>query len=332
MGSRMKALKGIWMVGLVALICVACNTITEDLQPCSNYVSFTYTRNMKYADAFPLEVKKVDLFVFDAANRFVTCFSRLNSLEDGGKIELTLPAGKYHLVAWAGLYERSYLFKKELVKGVSTPEELTVRMQREYLSGKEKVGYTNKELDALWHAEADIEVSPASSSHTIMDLTKNTNKIRLVLQMNDGSSLKADDLEFSITGRNGYLNFDNSLLPDDTVVYYPYYLADVVLKAQINDGGLSAIVAEMNSLRLMDGEKMRLLIKRKDGKKVVDIDLIQYLLLTKMEGHQLSAQEYLDRQDEYAMVFWLANDIDGNYMIVQIKINDWILRIQDTDF
>ena len=34
--------------------------------------------------------------------------------------------------------------------------------------------------------------------------------------------------------------------------------------------------------------------------------LNQYLLLTQMEGHDISAQEYLDRQDEYSIVFFLT--------------------------
>ncbi len=327
----MNVLKNIWIIATMLTVNTACHTITEKLQPCSNYVSFTYTRNMKFVDAFPVEVKKIDLFVFDAEDRFITCISRQAPFEESGKMELPLPSGKYHLIVWAGLYESSYLFKKELVKGVSTPDELTVKMQREYVDGESGVANMNKELDALWHAEAYVELTDSQSRHITMDLTKNTNKMRLVVQMHDGSPLISDDLEFSITGRNGFLNFDNSLLPDSTVIYRPYYFQNVTFQEDTDEDGISAAVTEMNTLRLVEHEKMRLQISRKDGEKLVDIDLIQYLLLTKMEGHQLPVQEYLDRQDEYAMIFWLAIDGKGNYMIMQIKINDWILRPQDAD-
>ena len=33
--------------------------------------------------------------------------------------------------------------------------------------------------------------------------------------------------------------------------------------------------------------------------------LVKYLLLTEAEGHEMTNQEYLDRQDEYNMTFFL---------------------------
>lgn len=39
---------------------------------------------------------------------------------------------------------------------------------------------------------------------------------------------------------------------------------------------------------------------------MLNINLNNYLLLTKMEGHDISAQEYLDRQDEYSIIFFLT--------------------------
>lgn len=327
MRSKMNALKGLLVAGMALVMTASCDTITEELPPCGNYVRFTYTRNMKFADAFPVEVKSVDLFVFDEADRFVTCLSRISPFAAGGQMELSLPPGRYRLIAWAGLSDNSYLFRKELEPGVSTPEDLTVCMKREHPEGEEGGAVMNRELDALYHAETTVEISEAQSRTTVMDLTKNTNKLRLVVQADSATPLEAADLDFRVTGANGFLNYDNSLLPDEQIVYLPYFRSEATLDGRANEGGLKAVIAELNTLRLMENEPMRLLVTRKDGQKVVDVDLVEYLLLTKMEGHQMPAQEYLDRQDEYAMIFLL----NGDYMVVQIKINDWVVRIQDGD-
>lgn len=325
----MNALKSVLMIVMTLFMLVSCDTITEDLPQCRNYVRFTYTRNMKFADAFSVEVKKVDLFVFDEKDRFVTCLSSISPFAPCGKVALDLPSGKYHLIAWAGLSENSYLFCNNLVAGVSTPEDLTVRMKREYLARRQDEAVMNRELDALWHCETIVEVSEEQSKTTVMDLTKDTNKLRLVVQADSGTSLDVTDLDFRLVGTNGYLNYDNSLLPDEPVVYLPYYLSDVTVGDQTGEGGVKAVIAELNTLRLLKDASMKLLVTRKkDGRKVVDINLVEYLLLTKMEGHQMSAQEYLDRQDEYSIVFLL----NGEYMVVQVQINDWVIRIQEGDF
>ena len=57
----------------------------------------------------------------------------------------------------------------------------------------------------------------------------------------------------------------------------------------------------------MNGENYRLIVRHEGWEKdVLNVNLNNYLLLTKMEGHRISAQEYLDRQDEYSIVFFLT--------------------------
>lgn len=54
-------------------------------------------------------------------------------------------------------------------------------------------------------------------------------------------------------------------------------------------------------MRLLEHKKVYLTLTRKsDSKELMKVDLIPYLLLTKMEGHNIPAQEYLDRRCEYA--------------------------------
>ena len=56
---------------------------------------------------------------------------------------------------------------------------------------------------------------------------------------------------------------------------------------------------------------------------MLNVNLNDYLLLTKMEGHRISPQEYLDRQDEYSIIFFLTPRYAP---IVRISLRLRILR------
>jgi len=312
----------VWVMAWTSsFLSVSCDTITEDLPPCDNYIAFRYDYNMMFVDAFPSKVTRVDVYVFDETGKYVTRFSdERTSFGEGYRMPCTLPSGKYHLVVWAGLYDRSY----EFADTISTPDELTVRMRR----GAD--GVQNKELDALWHGEAEMIVTDVEQRTVTVNLVKDTNRFRIVVQGASEIGLEQESVDFTITDSNGFLASDNSLLPDGQIIYKPYYKTDANLGEE--EGGMNAVVAELNTLRLVNGSKSRLLIHNREGKKLVNIDLIKYLLLTKMEGHDMPSQEYLDRQDEYAMIFFLNKDAQGNYAIIQIKVNGWIIRPQSGDF
>jgi len=317
-------IQSVW-VFLVLMGLFSCSTITEDLPLCSHQVAFRYDYNMKYADAFPVEVKKVDLFVFDENYRFVTAFQEeREQFGEGFRIPLSLPEGKYHLLAWAGLYERSYDFLKQFVPGKTTMDELKVKVLRQ------SDGSRKEELDALWHGETSLTLNQQEAQTTVVNLTKDTNKFRILVQCQQGLSLDSADLKFSIWDDNGYLAADNSLLHDSFIHYQPYVQrAENV--SEDPSRPLKAVVAEMNTSRLLENKHPRLVIQGKEGEEIINIDLIKYLLLTKMEGHQMSAQEYLDRQDEYALIFFLNRDSSGHYLLVQVKVNGWIIRPQSGD-
>lgn len=330
----------IWakMSALACLVLLAsCSTITEDLPLCVSQLTFRYDYNMKYVDAFPVAVKKLDVYVFDSEDRFVTVFSEeRDAFGENFHIPLSLPEGRYHFITWAGRYERSYAFKEELIPGQSTPDDLCVKMRR----GND--GIQNTELDALWHGDTWADISPERNQTVTIGLTKDTNRFRIVVQGPNGWDGEA--LLFSIKDQNGYLDSNNDLLPDSQISYCPYFQQLAEVDGEINSSAetgttnapqtakLKAAVAEMNTLRLMENSHPRLQIRHPDGTSIVNIDLIQYLLLTKMEGYDMGAQEYLDRQDEFALVFFLAQDASGKYVVMKITVNGWTLRPQNGDF
>ena len=91
------------------------------------------------------------------------------------------------------------------------------------------------------------------------------------------------------------------------------------------------IVAEMNTMRLLEHKKVYLTLTRmSDSKELMKVDLIPYLLLTKMEGHNIPAQEYLDRQSEYAIVFFYNPEL-LNFLSTKIVINGWTIWLKGED-
>ena len=68
---------------------------------------------------------------------------------------------------------------------------------------------------------------------------------------------------------------------------------------------------------------------KETGEPVLSIPLVKYLLLTEAEGHEMTNQEYLDRQDEYNMTFFL--DESMKWINTSIIINDWVVRFNELD-
>ena len=94
-----------------AMMCLSLQScdgvIYDDEGDCSvRYrMKFAYDMNMKWADAFPNEVKSVRLYAFDAQGKLVwqKTESGARLAADDYAMEIDLPAGKYHFVAWACL-------------------------------------------------------------------------------------------------------------------------------------------------------------------------------------------------------------------------------------
>ena len=137
-----------------------------------------------------------------------------------------------------------------------------------------------------------------------------------------GEELDMNDCLFEIRADNGYYDWNNDLLDDDMISYQPYHLE------KVEDVG---IVSEMNTMRLLEHKKVYLTLTRKsDSKELMKVDLIPYLLLTKMEGHNIPAQEYLDRQSEYAIVFFYNPEL-LNFLSTKIMINGWTIWLKGED-
>lgn len=303
---------------LLLLVLFSCTSIDETLPECRLYVRFRYDYNMEFSDAFASQVNRVDVFVFDKDGTFVMKKSEQGETLGGGsyRMPLPLPAGEYRIAAWAGMSDDFEM--PEPVAGKTTLEDLTVRMKRE-----ESLVH-NKALNPLWYGGVQaVSFTGRQEQTETVSLIKDTNKFRFILQKSGpGEELDINDCLFEIRADNGYYDWNNDLLDDDMISYRPYYLE------KVEDVG---IVVEMNTMRLLEHKKVYLTLTRKsDGKELMKIDLIPYLLLTKMEGHNIPAQEYLDRQSEYAIVFFYNPEL-LNFLSTKIVINGWTVWLKGED-
>ena len=324
---------------------VSCdNILAEEEEDCSVHyrVKFKYDYNMKYADAFANEVSSVTLYAFDDNGKLA-----FQKTEEGEILkspdyymDLDVPSGDYRIITWAGRLDEEASFSVPLLtEGVSTYEELKCKMERAYSRAADGSAFINTELTGLWHGDLQTHNFPSRAAlvETVtLPLVKNTNKIRIILQQMNGLGLDVDKFEFTITDNNGYMNYDNMLLDDEILTYYPYFRADGSTAfdddTQAEEGdNINVAVAQLTVGRLVVEQNPYLTITNKEnGETVLSIPLIKYLLLTEAEGHDMSNQEYLDRQDEYHMTFFL--DENMSWINTQIVINDWIVRFNDMSY
>jgi hypothetical protein len=204
-------------------------------------------------------------------------------------------------------------------------------MQREEGNVKEDVG-------SLFYGMKRVTFEGTYGTHQeTIYLTKNTNTIRVVLQHLSGIDVNPDEFIFKITDENGVMAYDNNVLEDEMLTYFPWSVTsgsagiDAELKSTKAQTSVSVALAEFTVGRLVTGKNPTLSISNKvTGKTVLSIPFKDYALLVKGNYNKdMSDQEYLDRQDEYNLTFFL--DEHGNWLTSQIIINSWHLVLQDSE-
>lgn len=339
--ARIKGMR-IWAMILVAGTAFgSCNILNEEDVDCSvEYrVKFKYDMNMKFADAFANEVKSVVLYAFDADGKFVYQRTEEGDVlaEEGYDMPVEVQPGDYDLVAWAkGKGDETFSIPV-LTQGESTIEELNCKMDRIYSRAANGSAEVRSDLRPLFHGQVQrqsFSSRAASTQVATIQLTKNTNSVRVVLQHLSGEPVDVNDFTFTIEDENGFMNYNNKLLADEPLTYYAWHTdsgtADLDENGARTTTSVSVAVAELTVGRLMMDKKPILTISNKEGKKVLSIPLIDYALLVKgYYNRELSDQEYLDRQDEYSMTFFL--DENDEWYSSTIFINSWKVVLDNID-
>ncbi len=325
------------VAALVIAMLTSCDSaIYDDLEPCLSGVTlrFVYDYNMEYANAFHKKVDCITLYVYDEDGNYLSTHTESSEVLRSEDYRMTVDleeGGKYRLVAYGGMAcpQRSFSMVEEPTAG-SRYEDRRVEMAYQTRTGGSNV--SDAKLHDHYFGTLDIEVPGNTLNYTqgTVYMMKNTNNIRIVLQQLNGEPVNAEDFSVHITDDNTLFNSDNTLLPNGGITYAPWAAGQAVAgQHSETDQEVVVFYSELSTSRLMTGQQPRLVIQRNDsGTDVVNIPLIDYLLLLKSDLHaDMPAQEFLDRESEWSLVFFLDTKYD--WIKTYIVINDWVVRINN---
>lgn len=336
--ARIPGLK-IWtLLLLFAGSLASCNVLTEEDQDCALYVRFKYDMNMNFADAFQNAVNSVTLYAFKDG---VLAYQRTEEGEllkqNGYRMRIDeIPyreKHKYDYITWAGEPDNESFTIPVLTVGKSTKEDLFCQLNR---AGN---GVVSTDLEDLFHGMTNGQdysrsASSAAGDEVVIPLTKNTNNIRIVLQHLSGKPVDVNKLNFTITDKNGLMNYNNMLLGEDVITYKAWHKAQGSAGiGEQQEGVITEVnlaLADLTVARLMADEEPILVVTNDEEEMVIHIPLVDYALLYKrLRYEDMPDQEFLDRQDEYNMTFFL----DENYRWINqfIYINSWKVVLQESE-
>ena len=349
-------------------LCTACSMMETDLSHCPPvdtglYISFKYDYNIQRSDMFRDHVGGVTAYIFDAQDKFVTQQSENNVTLTGYvplkaydyQMRLDLPEGTYRVVALAHqkAYEETLLGKGAKYRRVELSpgddiSKLQVLLDRQStsdassrvdISGVSQVVHENLPLDTLFHAISQTITRAGAQSSDTLSMTRNTKMLTIGLrQLDDQANISTDDFEVYILDNNGTTNYDNSVEQDEDIMYSPH--DTWTTEFTDTDGNVLQRAAHygINFNRLIyydtPSDNALLVIRNKATQaEVAVINLPDCLAQGRnaVERYQYSAQEFLDREYNYKLDFFLKGD-SWLYIDLSISILSWSKRIQNIDF
>lgn len=320
---------------ILLLVCpwmmfTSCEYIHEDLMPCERGVSlrFVYDYNMEYANAFPSKVHCLTLYIYDGEGNYVgTRVEKTDVLKDENyRMKIDLEPGDYSMVAYGGVAcdDRSFTVIDEPTDAADKLTALSVQMSHNELT-------SDKLLHDFFYGKLDVTVEENNYKDETVYMMKNTNNIRIILQQMNGMPVSDKDFTFRIVNDDNTLfAHDNSLIENGAVTYMPWAQGQrTVGDGEEGTGKVTVAYAEFSTSRLTVGNHPRLVIANNEtGEDVLNIPLNDYLLLLKSDRYaEMGDQEYLDRESEWSMIFFL--DEAHLWVNTQIIINDWVVRLNN---
>ena len=317
---------------LLHIICIvalfsSCDWVNDDLSDCptGTWLKISYTYNILNVDAASTQVGDITILAFDKNDKYV---DRLDvdsiTLHQGYcMVRLPFPEETYHLLIWGGISGYQYQLPN-LKAGQTERKSLNISL------ACDNKNQFNRKLNALFHSS--LENITISEEYQVITagLVKNTNYFSCILQDENNLPLRQEDFAFTLESTNGVIDYTNTPVGTTPTCYLPYRQELSLTSEQI-----PIIHARLNTLRIMKGDDTTLSIKHTpSGKTFLHLPLTQYLLLSKNYPNNIgdiSDQEYLDREDSYTLMFFIQSSDTGIPRIPTMKVNDWIIRLNDSE-
>ena len=313
---------------LLHIICIvalfsSCDWVNDDLSDCptGTWLKISYTYNILNVDAASTQVGDITILAFDKNDKYV---DRLDvdsiTLHQGYcMVRLPFPEETYHLLIWGGISGYQYQLPN-LKAGQTERKSLNISL------ACDNKNQFNRKLNALFHSS--LENITISEEYQVITagLVKNTNYFSCILQDENNLPLRQEDFAFTLESTNGVIDYTNTPVGTTPTCYLPYRQELSLTSEQI-----PIIHARLNTLRIMKGDDTTLSIKHTPSGH---LPLTQYLLLSKNYPNNIgdiSDQEYLDREDSYTLMFFIQSSDTGIPRIPTMKVNDWIIRLNDSE-
>ena len=318
---------------LMAAGAISCNTIYDDQSDCPRGISlrFVYDYNMEYVNSFHKKGDCLSLFVFDDSGRLVGRYDETGEAlrSEDYEMNLSLDEGRYTLLAYGGIACENASFELSgFPSKVLLPSVADLR-----LSLKGDVHESSSSLHPLFYGLNYVDVTGKEDFiRDTVQMVKNTNNFRIILQQASGKPLYSKDFVISISDDNALLDGLNEPLRNGGINYAPWTSGEKLIGGSEEDEtAVSVAYAELSTSRLTTGTGARLKIARADnGETILNIPLSEYLLLLRSDLYaEMKAQEFLDRESEWSMIFFLDDGL--RWINTRIVINDWVVRINNTD-
>ncbi len=311
--SRLAAL---CLVLAAATTISGCDTIKEDNSNCPEglYLRFFYTYHMG-SDGCRLaqQVSTLDIFIYNAGDGSLADHKRIpvSSLDENHGTKLMLPKGDYRIVTWGNYDEQDHLI---------AVHDNYAQMQLRLKTQSGDFGSTA----SLFHADTPVAVGSLRQTDADVYMTKNTNKIRIIIQDPDGQPIDPSLFTITMTGVNGIYNCDNTLaaesqyLPLNYIPTYTYDEDDLWMQADFNIYRLFS--------NECDGVRLRIAANTHPNTPLYNLWLSREILGAIA---YICTDQDLDWEDEYTLVYTVREEM-GNWALVSIFINGWEIVIQNS--
>ena len=318
---------------LMAAGAISCNTIYDDQSDCPRGVSlrFVYDYNMEYVNSFHKKVHCVNVYVFDEEGKYVDNWMETGDVlkDENWRMQKEIGEGKYTLLAYGGLCCGESSFKASQLQSRANAQSeisgVTVSLlHSDWIS--------DQSLHPLFYGIAELEVGKDDYVEKTIYLKKDTNNIRFALQQMNGEAITADEFDVTIVDDNTVLDWQNEPMPAGLVTYKPWAKGETVIgSGEDGETPVTAAYYELSTSRLTTSTSPRLIVYNKEkGENIINIPLNTYLLFLKSELYaEMPAQEFLDRESEWSLVFFL--DSNNRWYNTRIIVNDWVVRINDAE-
>lgn len=332
--TMQTALTALLIAGAATGLSSCDSLIYDDQGDCTVHyqVPFTYTMNILDADAFASQVTGVTLYVFDKSGNLVLTKSDSGPglSKPGYKMDVELLPGNYDMLAWCtGTSPMSDHTAFAIGQG-SHPADFTATLP---LLGTAPALYNDLDITPLFHGTAyDVECIKDDYGYIdlpAINLTKDTNVIKVILNNVDGREMSASDFTIAIEADNSEMDYLNNLTGSRGFRYLPWSSVPVSTaggeSARAGEGQtVTGLFSELTVGRLVTSRRPMISVTRNaDSEELFRFPLIDFLLMVK--GHyqgNFSDQEYLDRMDDYSLTFFLDDNLNW-YTAGGVLINGW---------